>query len=71
MIKPGICGICGVAVVQPVEESPGWHAGHFFERKLKPNQTMFTELVLVKVRCMSHQERGEALPQMVLLDPWF
>jgi hypothetical protein len=55
-IKPGVCGICGSAVVRPESEEPGWRNGHLFEQRLKPNQTTFTELVLVKVRCMRHQE---------------
>jgi hypothetical protein len=58
-VKPGICGICGVAVVQPTETSPGWYNGHLFERQLKHNQTKLTELVLVRVRCMSHRELGD------------
>lgn len=58
-IKPGVCGICGVAVVQPDSEGPGWHSGHLFEPRLKPNQTKLTELILVKVRCMSHQDRED------------
>ena len=55
-IKPGVCGICGSAVVQPDSEKRGWHNGHFFELRLKPEQTKFTELVLIKVRCMTHKE---------------
>jgi hypothetical protein len=59
MVKPGVCGICGTAVVQPEQEEPGWHNGHLRERKLKPNQTKLTELVLVKVRCMRHKETSD------------
>ena len=59
MIKPGVCGICGVAVVQPEFESSGWHNGHLFENKLKPNQTKYSELTLVKVRCMTHKEGSD------------
>lgn len=58
-VKPGICGICGIAVVQPDSSSPGWHSGHLFERKLKANQTKETELILVRVRCMGHKENGD------------
>jgi len=58
-IKPGICGICGVAVVQPEEINVGWKNGHLFECKLKPNQIEFTELVLVRVRCMQHKENDD------------
>ena len=55
-IRPGVCGICGVAVVQPEEIQPGWHFGHLHESKLVANQTKNTELVLVRVRCMAHKE---------------
>lgn len=58
-VKPGVCGICGVAVVQPETPDNGWHNGHLYERKLKANQTKFTELVLVRVRCMRHKENGD------------
>jgi len=58
-IRPGVCGLCGVAVVQPEVEVAGWVNGHYFERKLQPNQTKFTELVLVKVRCMTHKESSD------------
>lgn len=59
MVKPGVCGICGVAVVQPEREAPGWHNGHLRERKLVANQTKNTELVLMKVRCMAHKESSD------------
>jgi len=57
--RPGVCGICGVAVVQPETPSAGWNDGHFFERKLKANQAKTTELVLVRVRCMRHKEPSD------------
>lgn len=60
MVKPGVCGICGVAVVQPSEvKRYGWQSGHLFEARLVPNQTRVTELVLVRVRCMAHQESSD------------
>ena len=59
MIKPGVCGICGVAVVQPEREEPGWHNGHKRERELDGNGPG-TKLVLVKVRCMTHKEPGDS-----------
>lgn len=58
-VKPGVCGLCGVAVVQPEQSAPGWQQGHLFERKLKANQTKETELVLVRVRCMTHKESSD------------
>jgi hypothetical protein len=59
MIKPGVCGICGTAVVQPEKEDPGWNSGHLFERKLKDNQTKISYLELVRVRCMTHKEKDD------------
>jgi hypothetical protein len=59
VVKPGVCGICGTAVVQPEREEVGWHQGHLRETRLKANQTKFTELVLVRVRCMTHKESGD------------
>lgn len=60
-VKPGVCGLCGVAVVQPddVDVGVGWRNGHLFERKLKANQTKTTELFLVRVRCMTHKEASD------------
>lgn len=58
-IRPGVCGICGTAVVQPEKEAQGWHGGHYYKVKLKPNQTKETELVLDKVRCLAHKEPGD------------
>ena len=58
-IKPGVCGICGTAVLQPETEKSGWHSGHYFKYKLKPNQTKTTELFLEKVRCMTHKESSD------------
>jgi len=58
-VKPGVCGLCGVAVVQPDQPGAGWHNGHFFERKLRANQKKTTELVLARVRCMTHKEPGD------------
>jgi len=49
-VKPGICGICGVAVVQPESPAVGWKNGHVFERDADGN------LVLKRVRCMAHKE---------------
>ncbi len=57
--RPGVCGLCGVAVVQPEEVKLGWHRGHLYERKLLPNQTKFSEPFLVRVRCMRHKEPGD------------
>lgn len=45
--KPGVCGVCGSAVVQPDQLTPschGWNNGHLFRDKL------------VKIRCMRHKE---------------
>lgn len=58
-IKPGVCGICGCAVVQPESPSAGWHNGHEYIRKLKANQARVTELTLVRVRCMTHKEPSD------------
>jgi hypothetical protein len=55
-IKPGVCGICGTAVVQPPHPNAGWHNGHLFEMRLVPNQTNYTKLTLIRVRCMCHKE---------------
>lgn len=59
MIRPGVCGLCGVAVVQPERPARGWTQGHLFEIRLKANQTKTTELVLVRVRCMTHKENSD------------
>ncbi len=48
-MKPGVCGICGVAVVQPSEVREGWTHGHLFDR----------DGALVRVRCMPHKERDD------------
>ncbi len=58
-IKPAVCGICGTAVLQPEKISAGWHSGHYYKAKLKANQTKFSELVLEKVRCLTHKEPGD------------
>jgi hypothetical protein len=58
-VRPGVCGICGVAVVQPENQSEGWHSGHFYKLKLKDNQTKYSEAVLAKVRCLTHKEPGD------------
>lgn len=58
-VRPGVCGLCGTAVVQPDGPVAGWLQGHLFERKLVAGQTKVTELVLARVRCMSHKEGGD------------
>jgi len=57
-IKPGVCGICGTAVVRPEHEARGWHSGHLFEVKLIEG-THRTKIKLTKVRCMSHKEPSD------------
>jgi hypothetical protein len=51
-IRPGVCGICGTAVVQPEKEESGWHSGHLYKKNINT-----TEMVLTMVRCMSHKEK--------------
>lgn len=62
-IKPGVCGICGCAVVQPEEPGPGWTNGHLFKGHTKPTHTNYGQetkgLVLTRVRCMTHKEPGD------------
>jgi len=57
-IRPGVCGICGTAVVQPEAKTVGWHSGHLFEPKLIEG-TYRTKLVLARVRCMNHKEAAD------------
>lgn len=45
--RPGVCGICGSAVVQPEHKEAGWHSGHYY---LHRNN----QVTLIKVRCMNH-----------------
>lgn len=59
LVKPGVCGVCGVAVVQPHTPSRGWDNGHLHELRDKHNDPNSRELVLVKVRCMTHKERDD------------
>lgn len=58
-VRPGVCGICGVAVVQPEKPGRGWVQGHLYELELVEGQTKVTEPVLKRVRCMSHKEKGD------------
>jgi len=59
-IRPGVCGVCGTAVVRPEaeDERVGWHGGHLYERKLIEG-THRTRLHLARVRCMTHKESAD------------
>jgi hypothetical protein len=54
-IKPGVCGICGRAVVR-FHDKPerGWINGHYYTQNAKK------EFILEMVRCMYCKEKGDS-----------
>jgi hypothetical protein len=62
-IRPGVCGLCGTAVVQPEAPSLGWTHGHLFGYGDRASHTNYGQhikkLVLLRVRCMAHKEKND------------
>jgi hypothetical protein len=54
-IRPGVCGICGIAVLQPSTDAiqDGVAHGHYFQHVVGADGKL--KLQLEKVRCQYHR----------------
>lgn len=63
--RPGVCGTCGHAVVQPMKKKPGWceppHGAHrSWENMLDYGHFFEADLSLKRVRCEDCARREKA-----------